>query len=391
MKHLSANIYKLYLIKIAKWFMLIMPIVVLFYNENGLKQFDIFLLQAIYSVAIVVLEIPSGYFADVLGRKKTLIAGSIMGFLGYVVYSFSYGFTGFLIAEIVLGIGTSLISGADSAMLYDTLLDEKREEQYLKYEGRIISIGNFAEAIAGITGGFLATYSLRHPYYFQAAVAFLAIPAAFTLIEPSRHKALVKASFADIINIFKYTLFENKALRINIIYSAIIGSATLSMAWFVQPFFKEVQLPIAAFGILWTLLNLSVGLTSMFAHHIEKKLGDIKSVFFITLFISGMYLLTGYFQTMWAIGFLFVFYLVRGYATPVLKDYINRLTESNIRATVLSVRNFIIRLVFAGLGPLFGYFTDHYSLGFALKTAGIIYLILGIIATLLFIKVLRSK
>ncbi|PKP08206.1 MAG: MFS transporter [Bacteroidetes bacterium HGW-Bacteroidetes-4] len=388
---MSSNIYKLYLIKIAKWFMLIMPIVVLFYNENGLEQFDIFLLQGIYSVAIVVLEIPSGYFADVLGRKKTLIAGSILGFLGYVVYSFSYGFAGFLIAEIVLGIGTSLISGADSAMLYDTLLDEKREKQYLKFEGRIISIGNFAEAIAGIAGGFLATYSLRHPYYFQAAVAFLAIPAALTLREPSRHKALVKASFNDIVDIFRYTLFGNKALRLNIVYSAVIGSATLSMAWFVQPFFKEVQVPIAAFGILWTLLNLSVGITSMFAHRLEKKLGSIKSVFFITLFISGMYLLTGYIQSIWGIGFLFVFYLVRGYATPVLKDYINRLTESNIRATVLSVRNFIIRLVFAGLGPLLGYFTDHYSLSFALKTAGIIYLILGIMATLLFIKVLRTN
>jgi len=66
------NLYKLYLIKIAKWFSLVMPIVVLFYNDNGLKQYDIFLLQGIYSIAIVLLEIPSGYFADVLGRVPFL-------------------------------------------------------------------------------------------------------------------------------------------------------------------------------------------------------------------------------------------------------------------------------------------------------------------------------
>jgi MFS family permease len=371
--------------------MLIMPIVVLFYNENGLEQYDVFLLQAIYSVAIVVLEIPSGYFADVLGRKKTLIAGSVFGFFGYLVYSFSYGFTGFLMAEIILGIGQSLISGADSALLYDTLLEKKREKEYLKYEGRIISIGNFAEAIAGVIGGFLATYSLRHPYYFQTAIAFSAIPAAILLVEPSRHKTIEKARFIDIINIFKYSLIDNKALRLNIIYSAVIGSATLSMAWFVQPYFKEVHVPIAAFGILWTLLNLSVGFTSMFAYRIEKKLGQIKSVMLIAIFISGIYLATGFVQTQWAIVFLFIFYMVRGYATPILKDYINKLTESHIRATVLSVRNFIIRLVFAGLGPLYGYMTDHYSLGFALKTAGLIYLILGLLATLFFIKVLRIK
>ena len=67
------NIPRLYLIKVAKWFMLYMPIVVPFYESNGLSMKDIMILQAAYSVAIVVLEIPSGYLADVIGRKKTLI------------------------------------------------------------------------------------------------------------------------------------------------------------------------------------------------------------------------------------------------------------------------------------------------------------------------------
>jgi MFS family permease len=114
---LQPNIIKLYIIKVAKWFMLFMPIVVLFYKDNGLEMRHVFILQAIYSVAIVVLEIPSGYVADVLGRKITLVIGTILGFLGFLSYSFSYGFIGFLIAEVILGLGQSLISGADSALL----------------------------------------------------------------------------------------------------------------------------------------------------------------------------------------------------------------------------------------------------------------------------------
>lgn len=383
---MALNIYRLYLIKIAKWFSLIMPIVVLFYNENGLEQFDIFLLQGIYSVSIVVLEIPSGYFADVLGRKKTLIIGTILGFIGFSVYSFSHGFWTFLIAEIVLGFGQSLISGADSAMLYDSLLAQKREKDYLKYEGRVISIGNFAEAIAGVAGGFLATYSLRTPYFFQTAVAFIAIPAAITLIEPVREKALTKMKFKDILDIFKYSIVDNKPLRYNIIFSAIIGSSTLSMAWFVQPYFKTLDMPVKWFGILWTLLNLSVGLTSLIAYKIDKKLGQKNIVLLITLFISGCYIATGYYQAYWAIGFLFIFYLIRGLATPILKDYINKMTDSNIRATVLSVRNFIIRLVFAGLGPILGWYTDHYSLATALTYAGVFFLISGLFVSFLVIK-----
>src|SRR6056297_1473047 len=214
----KSNIIKLYLIKIAKWFMLFMPIIVLFYQDNGLAMQDIFTLKAVYSIAIVILEIPSGYLADVLGRKKTLIIGTILGFLGFVVYDFSFSFWGFLMAELVLGLGQSLISGADSALLYDSLKAMGNEKKYLKYEGRMVSVGNFAEATAGILGGLLAEISLRTPFYAQTGVAFIGIPAAIMLVEPLRHKKISKMSFRDILSIVEYALIRNKRLKWNIIF-----------------------------------------------------------------------------------------------------------------------------------------------------------------------------
>ena len=216
--------------------MLYMPIVVPFYKANGLGMKDVMLLQGVYSVTIVILEIPSGYFADVLGRKKTIIIGACMGFLGFLTYSLSFGFWGFLIAETVLGIGQSFISGSDSAMLYDTLLDMKREKEYIKFEGRMTSFGNIAEAVAGTVGGLLAAASVRYPYIAQTLVAFVAVPSSILLVEPSRHKRLVKMRFSDIIDVVRFSLFEDKALQRNILFSSIIGTATLTMAWFVQPF-----------------------------------------------------------------------------------------------------------------------------------------------------------
>ncbi len=380
---MSANIFKLQLIKIAKWFSLVMPIVVLFYNENGLEQFEVMLLQGIYSVSIVVLEIPSGYFADVLGRKNTLVVGAVLGFLGFSIYTLSHGFYGFLLAEIILGIGQSLISGADSAMLYDTLAANKKQDQYLKYEGRITSIGNFAEALAGTLGGLLATFSLRTPYFFQAGVAFLAIPAALTLVEPVREKVMKKLRFADILFIFKHTIHENKRLRNYVFISAVMGCSTLSMAWFVQPYFKVIGVPLALYGILWTVLNLLVGLTSLYASKIEALFGEKRILWFVMLMLTLNYVAVGLFQAYWALIFLVLFYLVRGFATPVLKDYINKNTEANIRATVLSVRNFIIRLLFAAIGPALGYMTDHYTLSMALVLAGSVFLFSGSVILLL--------
>ncbi len=366
--------------------MLYMPIVVPFYESNGLSMKDIMILQAVYSIAIVVLEIPSGYLADVIGRKKTLIIGAVFGILGFTTYSLSIGFIGFLVAEIILGIGQSCISGADSAMLYDSLLERGEEKQYTRFEGRITSLGNVAEAIAGILGGLLVGITIRAPYIAQTFVAFIALPAAITLVEPTRKIPLIKAEMMEIIQIAKFALITDRPLRRNILFSAITGTATLTMAWFAQPFFEYTSIDIAWFGILWTTLNLTVAITSYTAHRLEKLLGQRWSVLLIALLIPLGYLALSSFHLPIGLIVLYLFYLVRGYATPVLKDYINRITASHIRATVLSVRNFVIRLLFALIGPLLGWVKDIYSLPQALALAGVIFLIISILTAILFIS-----
>ena len=385
-----SNIPRLYVIKIAKWFMLFMPVIVLFYQENGLSLEDVFLLQGIYSIAVVLLEIPSGYFADVWGRKFTIIAGSILGVVGFIIYVLTSGFWGFLIAELILGIGQSFISGSDSALLYDSLLFEKKEKEYIKIEGRIISIGNFAESIAAVAGGYLAEISLRMPFIVQIGIAILAVPAAITLVEPklfNKHKA----SLTQILFVVKNTLFKDKLLQSNILYSSVIGTATLTFAWFVQPYLKMIDYSVTRIGIIWAFLNLTVAFSTLFAYRIEELLGKTKTIIAISLIISAGYFATGIGGPTTAVVFMFVLYLGRGIATPVLKDYINRLTTSNIRATVLSVRNFTIRFLFAVLGPFLGWYSDKFSIKTALWLAGIIFFTISIAAVIQLIIVEKKQ
>lgn len=373
----NRNIIQLYLIKVSHWFMLTMPIIVLFYTNNGLSLNQVFILQAIYSVSIVALEIPSGYFADVLGRKNSIIAGTIMGFCGFLIYSLSYGFIGFVFAEIILGFGQSMISGADSAILYDTLINKGKEKEYLKHEGRMTSIGNFAEAFAGIIGGFIAVFSLRYPFYFQTAIAFIGIPAAFSLVEPKISQVKLELGWSEIKNVVKYSLFTNHRLRWNIIYSSVVGASTLAMAWFVQPWFIRANLQTNWFGIAWTVLNLSVGISAFYAYKLELKFGKITTAAAFTIILAIGFIASGWTKSLWGIIFILLFYLARGVATPILKDNINRITPSNMRATILSVRNFIIRILFAILAPFYGWAIDKLSLTSALTIAGLVFITLS--------------
>ena len=376
------NIIALYLIKVSKWFTLVMPIIVLFYKECGLDLADIFILKSVYSIAMVSLEIPTGYLADVWGRRNCLIAGCIFCFLGFTNYSISDTFTAFFLSEILLGFGQSLVSGADSALLYDTMLYYKKEDAYLKYEGRVTMVGNFSEAFAGIFSGLLAVYSLRFPFYAQSGIAFIGIPAAMALTEHAA-KTRIKNSFANIVKIIQYSLFTNKELCYNIMFSGVIGAATLTMAWFVQPLLIELDTPTSWFGIIWTILNLTVGISALYSDKLDQRLGSLRMYAFILFFIVSGYIAVAFNISYVGLICLFFFYIVRGFATPILKGYINQMTFSEMRATVLSIRNFIIRLIFATMAPFIGWLNDSISLAFALQITALIIFVPGLIFLIL--------
>ena len=365
---------------------LIMPVIVLFYKSNGLTMKDIFLLQSVYSLTLMTLEIPTGYFADRAGRKTSILIGATLGFTGYLAYSFSFGFWQFVVAEVILGVSQSLVSGADSAMLYDTLAASKQKDRYTQLEGRVTSIGNFGEAFAGIIGGLLAVSSLRTPFYVQTCVALIAIPAAIMLTEPPIKSIRMKPGFREIRSVIYSVLYGNVKLKWNTFFSAITGAATLTMAWFAQPYFGQIKISVSMYGVLWAVLNLSVGLAAVYAWRFEKSYGAARTVIIFTAAIFSSYLILPMMPGYSGLIILLVFYLARGLATPTLRNYINIISTSEVRATVLSVRNFLIRLIFAVTGPLWGWITDKYSLQSAMISAGLIYGFFALISMFFFLK-----
>lgn len=370
----------MYIIQSLRWFMLSMPVFVLFLQENGLSLAQILLLQSIFSIVIVGLEIPSGYFSDRFGRKLSIIMGVTIGMFGYVTYSFSFGFPGFLLAEILLAVGASFVSGADSALIYDSLIELDKSDQYAKIEGRKISAQSTSEGLASIIGGFLALLSLRTPFYFQTTLWLLAIPFALSLAEPIKHKAIIaKGHFRNVLKIVKFALHDHSEVKWLIIYSGTVTASGLTIAWFIQPYFQLIGLPLALFGIIWAALQFSTAGFALVAYKIESWAGRRKSLISLILLTALAYFIVATYESLWAISIFFVFYFVRGFKEPVVKDYINKLISSENRATILSIKSMIARVIFSVVGPIFGWVGDIYSLSTALFVAGITFLILGVI------------
>lgn len=371
---LKRNVVLLRVIRAIEFFMLMIPILVVYYKANGLTMQEVMLLQAIFSVTMVVIEIPSGYFSDVLGRRRTMIIGCTLTSVGFAIYPFVFDFMGFLVVELVLGMGMAFISGTDSAMLYDTMLELGHPERGIKEEGRQLSFGHFSEALSGVLGGFLAALSLRTPLLAQGAVMLSLIPLAFLLTEPQEHRRDGRrGSMREILDIVSRVVVHDKGLRGMLLTSSALGASTLTFVWLLQPYLLNAGVPVWLFGAVWSSLMLIVGMSAMHAHRVQERFGTLNTITVLGALVICVYIVAGTWSSLWVIPLLVIFNITRGVSNPVFTTAINQRVESHQRATVLSVRGLGVRMLFVMIGPLVGWITDVTSLSMALYSCAIIF------------------
>ena len=365
LRGLESNIWKIYLFKILFGFFISIPVIVLFWKNNGLSMFQVMILQSLFSVAVIVLEIPSGYFADLYGRRKTLILASVFAATGIATYSIGKGFWIFLLGEFLWAVGVSLTSGADSAIFYDTLLELGKEGSYKQRWGKASSLNMVSAAGAAILGGFIAEYSLRWTLFAQVPFMAAMIPVAYSLKEPGHHRELgeretetVKAVMTDV--------WKNNKLRYLVLYGAFIYAGLQVAFWMYQPYFELTGLQIAAFGWAYAGFNVVSAASSKYGYRIEDKLGQKISLLIMPLLLASSLLLMSNIIAVFSFVLIFIQQFVRGFQKPVISDYINQIISSENRSTILSTKSLIGRLMQAASLPVFGLIIDLYTVPQAL-------------------------
>ncbi|MDD9952751.1 MAG: MFS transporter [Candidatus Woesearchaeota archaeon] len=374
---LQNNIWKYNLFYVLRNIWFFTPIYVLFMQENGLNLTQIMILQSLFAICIVVFEVPTGYFADAYGRKNSLVFGSMLAFVGLTIYAIGHNFWMFLVAELIIAVALSLLSGADSALFYDTLKAAKREGQYKKLWGHALFLGLIALAVADIIAGFIGSYNYRWAFYATLPFALLLIPVALSLREPPRHKAVIEKGYAkDILTTVRQTL-KNVKLRWLMIYAALTFGFFNASLWLYQPYFQLSGIAVVYFGFIFAAFQVIAAVSSKYAHKIEKHIGEWRSFIMMTVLVGVSYLFMSWFVFAFSFIFAFMQQFIRGIYGPIISDYVNKLTTSDIRATVLSVHSMFNRLAYASLIPFLGWIADVYTVVQALTVLGVTTLVVG--------------
>jgi MFS family permease len=353
--------------------MVIVPVIVPFFMSKGLSLAEIFYLQAVFATTIVLLEAPSGYFADIFGRRFALIISSVFLGFAYFLLNFANDMASLMVFEITAGVAMSLISGADIALLYDTqkALQEDTHSESAKGIAQLGFIKSLAEVLGALVGGVLALWSFDLMVLIQSAVAWVCLLLALLVVEPPYKKAGAAESRLQITEILKHLLVRDPVLRRVVLAIPLYSLATFHVAWLVQPYWESQGLSLAVFGILWCAQSLTVALANKFGFEIERRFGAST-----LLVLIGTLPILGHFGMAWFQGWTgivigLLLFVCRGLNQVILVNALNRRVPSEFRATANSFTSFLFRLAFITTGPLVGYVAQTQGLVTALNLLGI--------------------
>lgn len=166
-----------------------LPIFFLFFSQH-VSLAQILQLEAIYYMAVVLLEVPSGYFSDSVGRRPTLLisaAAFVLAYLLFILVGLVGGPAFFLLAlgEILLAAGFAFKSGTDTSFHYDSLAALKLEAEYGEREALVERNGLIVSSVAILAGGLVSMVALPWAYVISLVGALGALITAFAFTEPA--------------------------------------------------------------------------------------------------------------------------------------------------------------------------------------------------------------
>jgi len=377
---LGRNLKLFYAFRLLATSYLFVPIFMLFQADRGLSFFERLALGGIYSAVIILVEVPTGVFADRLGRRRSMMWGAVAMVASCLLATRANGFIEFAIAESLAALSMALVSGADSAYLYDLLAAHDRAHEYPRRESVASAWHLLGSALAFAGGGALALVHIGLPYLVTAGVAAVAAVLACLLeedLEPREPAAERGAGWWHQTFAALEEVARNGKLAWLVGYSAVVFALVRATIYVYQPYLAERGLGTLEIGLLFAGVNLIAAMVSLRTWQLRTAFGDDKLLWGLLAVLGVSFIgLASAGAGPWMLALLFVQAVASGIYSPLTKPLLNREIRSENRAAVLSVESMARRAAIGVFAPLVGLYgqTNVMFLCGAVGLAGLVIL-----------------
>ena len=331
---------------------------VLLLVSDGYSLVQVGFAETVFHITSLIAEIPSGMFADVFGRKKSLILSSVMSMLSALVRGFVPGFAAVCVSVGFSALSYNFISGSDSALAYDTLLEEGLAGKYDRYISTQTAVYRISNGIATLFAGVAVIMGNRNAQILSIGIS--AVNMVFLLFLRENKVILKKAGDSlvkRIKDVYKGSfsfLKGNKKVAGLIFRNALVGGIDVLLLFFLQAKLPMTGIPDWTLGPLLFIMSTGGILGALAARKVKNTTLGKLFVFCITLAVTGL-----------LSEFTGVWYLmtIGGFVTAFADDLIqirsdialNRMVPAEQRATLISVNSFCFSVLMIFMSPLAGF------------------------------------
>lgn len=361
------------------------PVFTIIFLDFGLSVEQFAILNSVWAITIVLAEVPSGALADVIGRKKLVLSTSVMMVfeLGLICFvplgDIQLIFWVFLINRVLSGLAEAMASGADEAIAYDSLIEHGEKEDWPKVLSVLMRLSAVASVLTGISGAllydpvivnrladffgaqqnFTQQQTMRIPLFLTFILSLLAVFSAAMMHETAVQRDGDKHSPTESISLFeafgktgeagRWILHTPFALSV-ILFSMLFDHMIRMMITLTSQYYRLIAIPEALFGFI----GAGISLLGLLVPKIAEKMVASFSPAVNMLILSGLSL-TGFIGINFFLPFfgvipmaiLFVAIMLTSFFTS---HYLNQVTSSHHRATVLSFKGMAFNLAYGAIG-----------------------------------------
>lgn len=367
------------------------PVFTILFLDFGLTIEQFALLNSIWAATIVLAEVPSGALADFLGRKTLLVSTSLLMIVELALISFvplgniSLVFWVFCLNRVLSGLAEAMASGADEALAYDTLVEHGLADEWsrvLDMQMRMQSAGfvvtmtigalvydpisvNQILNWVGIQAEFSQQVTMRFPLYLTLVLSVLAMVTTLSMTEPATGHHDRGASSAVILQAIRLTwqagcwIFKTPFALAIILFGMTFDHTLRMIVTMTSQYYRLISLPEASFGIIGS----GIGMLGLVIPRITRSMAThwspARNLFILALVsFAGLWGLTGFYTYVGLLPMALVF-IGMMMTSFFASHYLNRITDSKHRATVLSFKGLSFNLAYGAIGVLYAALMDH--------------------------------